>query len=43
MDKPVCNLIGTDGNVFSLIAPNQAFKQESYNDMLCLLQDYVEV
>lgn len=61
MEKPKCELIGTDGNAFSLIAKvckclkknglydqekeftTKAFASESYDALLVLIQDYVEV
>lgn len=61
MNKPVCQLIGEDGNVFSIIGnvsrtlkragqleqaknfSDQAFKAKSYNEVLTLLEKYVEV
>ncbi len=59
--KPTCKLVGTDGNVFAIIAhvgsalkkaglheqaiewKTKAVQQHSYDDVLCLLYDYVEV
>jgi hypothetical protein len=61
MDKPVCKLVGTDGNVFSIIGKvsstlkragqhdkatqfmTRAFASDSYEDVLCLCSEYVEV
>jgi len=60
-EKPICELIGTDGNVFSIIGrvsktlkragqvdkakefTDKAMKAESYDAVLRLLNDYVEV
>jgi hypothetical protein len=59
--KPVCRLVGTDGNVFSIIGRVQralkdagqperasefvqrAFQARSYDEVLGLCADYVEV
>lgn len=59
--KPVCKLVGTDGNVFSIIARvkqalkkagqedraqefvEKAFQARSYNEVLALCTDYVDV
>lgn len=59
--KPVCQLSGTDGNVFSIIGKvsatlkragqkekseeflKRAREQDSYDDVLMLVNDYVEV
>lgn len=59
--KPKCELVGTDGNVFSIIGQvsralkkagykdkadefcEKAMKQNSYDDVLMLLHQYVEV
>ena len=61
MNKPVCGLIGEDGNVFSIIGKvsktlkqaglkaeaeefvNKATQQESYDAVLCLCFEYVDV
>jgi hypothetical protein len=61
MDKPVCKLVGTDGNVFSIIGKvsttlkrsgehdkakefmTRAMASHSYEDVLCLCSEYVEV
>ena len=61
MIKPTCKLIGTDGNVFSIIGKvsgclkrakmnteaeeftNQAFQCTSYDEVLRLCMNYVEV
>lgn len=61
MDKPVCKLIGKDGNAFSIIGnvsrtlkkagqkekakefTEKAMEQPSYDDLLILVHDYVEV
>lgn len=60
-EKPICELIGTDGNVFAIIRKvcdtldknalreqadefrASAFKSNSYNDVLILVHEYVEV
>jgi hypothetical protein len=60
-DKPICKLVGTDGNVFAIIGtvsrtlknaemPNEAkeftskaFASGSYDEVLRLCMDYVEV
>lgn len=59
--KPTCKLIGTDGNVFSIIGlvskslkkagmdnkakefTEKAFKSGSYDAVLCLCSEYVEI
>ena len=59
--KPKCKLVGTDGNVFSIIGHvrkalkesgqpekakefcEKAFQQHSYDNVLRLCSDYVEV
>ena len=59
--KPVCRLVGTDGNVFSIIGhvrrtlrtagqadqaqefTDRAFKAGSYDEVLQLCMEYVEV
>ena len=61
MDKPICKLINTDGNVFSIIDTvskclrkakqddkakefmAKAMSSSSYDEVLNLLHDYVEV
>jgi len=61
IEKPKCELIGGDGNVFAIIAKvcnalraaglkdrekefqDKAFKSSSYNEVLVLCHDYVEV
>ena len=61
MEKPTCNLIGEDGNVFNIIGivsktlrkagqnekakefREKAFKSESYNEVLSLCDEYVEI
>ena len=57
MSKPVCKLVGTDGNVFAIIAnvskcldkeqahefENRAFACDSYDEVLRLVMEYVEV
>lgn len=61
MDKPVCELIGQDGNVFTIIAlvsralkgagmaeeakefTQKAFSAESYDDVLALCYQFVEI
>jgi hypothetical protein len=61
MNKPVCKLVGTDGNVFAIIGTvaktlkraglhdkakeftTNAMNSESYDDVLCLCFEYVEV
>lgn len=61
MNKPVCKLIGEDGNAFSVIGnvsrclkrnglheqakefTEKAFKSESYDALLGLVFEYVEV
>ena len=61
MNKPTCELIGTDGNVFAIIGKvsstlkksnqrdkalefaNKAMQQKSYDDVLNLVHEYVEV
>ena len=61
MEKPTCKLIGTDGNVFSIIGKvsavlkragqadkakeftEKAFNAGSYDEVLAMLDDYVEV
>jgi hypothetical protein len=61
MEKPICKLVGTDGNVFSIIGnvsrvlkragqadkakefTEKAFKAGSYDEVLTMLHDYVEV
>jgi hypothetical protein len=61
MEKPKCELIGGDGNVFAIIGQvsatlkraglrerakefvNRAFGAASYDEVLAMLDDYVEV
>ena len=61
MEKPVCKLVGTDGNVFAIIGnvcrtlkkagqpemakefQDKAFGMETYDHVLSLCNDYVEV
>jgi hypothetical protein len=61
MDKPVCKLIGEDGNAFAIIGAvskclkragmadkakeftSKAFQQGSYDELLCLCDEYVEI
>lgn len=61
MEKPVCKLVGNDGNVFGIIGnvsktlkragmadkasefTNKAFNAGSYNEVLRLCMEYVEV
>lgn len=61
MSKPVCSLLGTDGNAFALIGKvsktlknsglrdeanefqNKAFNSESYDALLVLIGEYVEI
>lgn len=60
-NKPVCKLVGTDGNVFSIIGnvvktlkkhnmiaeskefQQRAFGAESYDEVLALVHEYVDV
>lgn len=60
-NKPTCKLIGTDGNVFSIIGlvaktlrranmidkakefTSKAFQSGSYNNVLQLCDDYVDI
>lgn len=61
MNKPICKLIGIDGNVFNIIGlvvktlkragqadkakefANRAMQAASYDDVLVMLSDYVEI
>lgn len=61
MNKPIVKLIGTDGNVFSIIGKvsdglkragmtkeaseftKRAFSSKSYDEVLCLCGEYVEI
>ena len=61
MDKPICKLVGTNGNVFAIIGKvsgalkkaglsdkakeftDKAFKSESYDAVLRLCREYVEI
>lgn len=61
MDKPICKLVGEDGNVFGIITRvsqtlkraglndravefrNKAFSSGSYDEVLTLCDEYVEI
>ena len=60
-DKPICKLVGTDGNVFAIIGnvsktlkragmtesanefTSKAFSSESYDEVLRLCEEFVEI